>query len=75
MKSIEEMADCWVNATFNESDLPEEERTEATALEAYKTISKHAYLAGCRAAQDKYEAEIRELKEELKGYYAKTEAF
>jgi hypothetical protein len=74
-KTPEELAEEWVNITFNESDLLDDEKTEPTALEAYKTISKHAYLAGCRAAQDKYEAEIRELKEELKGYYAKTEAF
>jgi hypothetical protein len=35
--------------------------------------SEDGFLAGYKAAQETYEAEIRELKEELKGYYAKSE--
>jgi hypothetical protein len=51
-KTPEELAEEWVNITFNESDLLDDEKTEPTALEAYKTISQVAYLAGYKAAQD-----------------------
>lgn len=64
-KTPEELAKEWVNITFNESDLNEDEKTEPTALEAYKTISQVAYLAGYKAAQEEAEAKIASLRERL----------
>lgn len=37
-------------------------------------LKEMAFLAGYKAAQETYKQEIRELKEELKDYYAKSEA-
>jgi hypothetical protein len=64
-KTPEELAEEWVNITFNESDLLDDEKTEPTALEAYKTISQVAYLAGYKAAQEEAEAKIASLRERL----------
>jgi hypothetical protein len=64
-KTPEELCKEWVNTTFNESDLLDDEKTEPTALEAYKTISQVAYLAGYKAAQEEAEAKIASLRERL----------
>jgi hypothetical protein len=36
-------------------------------------FAENRFIDGYQVAKKKYEEEIRELKEELKGYYAKTE--
>jgi hypothetical protein len=41
--------------------------------EGMRKSARENFLAGYKAAQNTYEDEIRELKEELKSYYAKTE--
>jgi len=62
-KTPEELCKEWVNTTFNESDLLDDEKTEPTALEAYKTISQVAYLAGYKAAQETYKVAIETFEE------------
>lgn len=66
-KTPEELAKEWVTITFNESDLPEDEKTEPTALEAYKTISQVAYLAGYKAAQEHAHAALEEAEATITG--------
>ena len=62
-KTPEEMAEEYTRDWWG--GLPEAEGMRKSARENF--------LAGYKAAQETYEAEIRELKEELKNYYAKTE--
>lgn len=53
-KTLIEQAKEWSNITWDESDLPEEERTTPETIALAKVSGEIGYVAGYNAAQSKY---------------------
>jgi hypothetical protein len=51
-KTPEEMAEKWSVVVFDESELPEHERTKFSDWSIYKAMATMGFLAGYKAAQE-----------------------
>ncbi len=63
MKTPEELAEEWVEATWDESGYFEHEKPRPSDLATYKAISTLGFLAGYRAAQEQHAGYVRRAEE------------
>jgi hypothetical protein len=71
-KTPEELAEEWSAITFDESELPEHEKSKLSDLVTYKAMASLGFLAGYQAAQEhahaaleEAEAKIQELEDQV----------
>lgn len=64
-KTPEELAEEWTAITFDESDLPDHEKSKPSDLATYKAMASLGYLAGYKAAQEHAHAALEEAEAEI----------
>lgn len=66
-KNLEKLAKAWCDATFDESELPEHEKTKVSDLATYRAMASLGYHSGYKARNEevsKLRAKIKDLKAE-----------
>ena len=61
-RTPEEMAEKWSVVVFDESELPEHERTKFSDWSIYKAMATMGFLAGYKAAQAIVEEELQAVQ-------------
>lgn len=69
MKPVELLAQTWTNTVFDESELPEHEKTKLSDLATYKAMASLGFHAGYKSRDvevEQLKIQIANLKAEIK---------